>query len=271
MSEKFLAMSAPHSQFLPVVALQLVLQVERYRRAIGELAAHPHDEAAREAAVFARSVAAPLAFAIPAVWPSWGQMVVRHSEFMRDWMNGTPLPGLRQAWERLDASAEVVACRCVDWSLREQKHYAVPGSVAAPFLAWDRARRACLTAARDIAVLREQEGAVPLELRERHEQCALDTVRLLGEALSALRRGGARNAAAQDADAPAATRRDHADLETLQGEWRIAEEAASDAELAIAEMHLNGLPVSPAQREFAQRLRSIARACREAVFEAGRL
>lgn len=256
-------MAAPHSQFLPVVALELVLQVDRYRRAIAEFAARPHDEAARESAVFARSVAGPLAFAVPAVWASWGQMVLRHAEFMRDWMDGTPLPALQKAWQRLDESAEVVARRCIDWSLREQRQYAVPQGVAAPFLAWDEARRECVAATHEIAILREQ-GAVPLELREHHDQCARESVRLLGEAIAALRRGGAHRS-------PAPQHREGAGLETLQAEWRIAEEAALDAEIAIIEMQFNGLPVSAAQREFAEGLRATARACRERLFDAGRI
>jgi hypothetical protein len=269
--------AAIHSQFLPVVALDLVLQVDRYRRAIAEVARRPHEEAAREAALFALRTAGPLAFAVPSVWTSWGPMFLRHAEFMQEWMNGATLPDLQRSWRRVDDSAEIVTQRCIEWALRRQKQHPVAPGVAAAFLSWDQARREAFELARQVAAIHEESalGAtvpVPRELQQRYEAAVRDATRLLGKAMAALKDGGAdaqgETMRAPPGNLPGGARGDDLDYARLHERWRVAEEAATDAELALVEMQLTGVLVAPAQQDFAQALRARARECREAVFQA---
>lgn len=263
-------MAAHHSAVLPAVALQLAVRVEHYRKAMRELAAHPDDEAAREAAFLALRAARPLASAVPAVWAAWGEMNVRHFRFMQERLEGAGAEALRRSWRQLEDRAEIVAQHCVDWALRRQTQHAVARHVAAPFFAWDQARRDAFALERQLGAA-PRPGALSDEAAQRYETSVRESARLLAEAVVAL------EGRVPPRDPPAEV---HLLEDEAQGElhrfllieqWRVAEEAAADAELAVMQLQLTGLPVGAEQQALARALRAEARKRREAVFSASRL
>lgn len=114
-------MAAGHAEALPTIALQLALQLQGYRGALESLAARPRDTSPRDGVSQTVRSAAALANAIPAVWASWGDLVVRHAAFMSAWLRAAPDAEIRRAWRQVEDRAEIMTQHCVDWALRQQQ------------------------------------------------------------------------------------------------------------------------------------------------------
>jgi hypothetical protein len=248
--------------------LQLALQLEGYRVALEGSGAEPQGASPGDGLSATLRRAATLAQAIPAIWPSWGDLVVRHANFMSARLRSASADELRQAWRQVEDRSEIVIQHCIDWALRRQMSHTVSAAVAARFGAWDRARREAFETGRRIeAMIAIQRPLIEIAaLKEQHAQCRLDAARLLAEARAALE--GAPPAAPM-ADAP--TRQALREYALLHERWRAAEQAAVEAELDILDLELTGRPVPHDVRERAGALRAHARACRTAVFAAGGL
>lgn len=261
-------MAAGHAEALPTIALQLALQLERYRAALEALAADPKNTSPRDGLTQAVRSAAALANAIPAVWASWGDLVVRHATFMSAWLRSAPEAELRHTWRQVEDRSEIMAQRCVDWALRQQNTQRLMPAVATRLAAWDQARRDAFAAGRRLEAMKAI-GLPPSELADL--QARLESARDNCRQLQAWAQAALDGADAAQGASPPVARQAWLDFEALHERWRVAEEAAVAAELCILEMELKRQWVPSAQRQRAAELRDAAHACRAAVFAAGRL
>ena len=192
-------MSATHFSAVPVIALQLAVQVEKYRHAIETECAGRADEGAVRSADVLRE-ASRLALVISALWGDWGQLVVAHNQLIHKQLHGTGGDAMRQAQRQVTALANSFATRCVQWALFEQPRPSVPFHTADAFIAWEGARRSAWQLREQIDTFMADADStdVPKTLAEMTTQAERNANRLLVQAVLFLE--GSEGAAESAAD-----------------------------------------------------------------------
>lgn len=177
-------MSATHFSAMPVIALQLAVATEKYRRAIesesGSAAAEPGGKPAAllRDAVRLANVLAPL-------WVDWGQLTMAHNQLVQCRMTGADGQAVRQAQRRVTALSSAFITRCVQWALFEQSRPSVPFHTADAFIAWEGARRSAWQLREQIDTFMSESGSpeAPRALAEITAQAERNANRLLVQAV----------------------------------------------------------------------------------------
>lgn len=170
-------MSAIHFPALPVLALQLAVLTEKYRRAVE--AGNP------EAASAHLRDGARLAQAVAPLWSEWGHLLVAHNDFVQQKLNRPPASLMEKARRGLDGTAHLFVGHCLHWALFEQARPSVPFHTADAFIAWDGARRSAWQLREQIdQFLADSKAAeVPKPLADIAAQAGRNADRLLVQAV----------------------------------------------------------------------------------------
>ena len=177
-------MSAIHFSAMPVIALQLAVVTEKYRRAIEAECAGGADEGADRSADLLRD-ASKLALVISALWADWGELMVAHNKVVQEHLKAPRTPPVRQALRRVSALAQTFTTRCVHWALFEQSRASVPFQTADAFIAWEGARRSAWQLREQIDTFLDESNSteVPQALAEITAAAERNANRLLVQAV----------------------------------------------------------------------------------------
>jgi hypothetical protein len=173
-------MSATHSPALPVMALQLAVLAEKYRRAVE--AGNP------EAASAQLREGARLAQALAPLWAEWGQLMVAHNDLIQQRLHGAPASLTQKALKRAAGTAHLFVGHCLHWALFEQARPSVPFHTADAFIAWEGARRSAWQLREQIDQFLADSNApdVPKPLADIAAQAERNADRLLVQAVTFL-------------------------------------------------------------------------------------
>jgi hypothetical protein len=169
---------------MPVIALQLAVLTEKYRRAIESDCAGRAERAAENSAALLRD-ASQHALVIAPLWTDWGHLTVAHNELMKQLMRGAQPDAVRPALRRVTTLSNGFISRCVQWALFEQSRPSVPFHTADAFIAWEGARRSAWQLREQIETFLAESGSteVPNALAEITAQAERNANRLLVQAM----------------------------------------------------------------------------------------
>ena len=192
-------MSATHFSVMPVIALQLAVTTEKYRRAIESERTDAAVEGGQTSGALLRE-AARLANVVSPLWVDWGHLMVAHNQLMQYKMTGAQAHAMREALQRVNSLSSAFISRCVHWALFEQSRATVPFHTADAFIAWEGARRSAwqLREQIDTFMAESDSTEVPKALAEITAQSERNANRLLVQAVLFLE--GSEGAAESAAD-----------------------------------------------------------------------
>ena len=185
-------MSAPmFPAALPVMALQLAVLTEKYRRAIESDCAADGDSVAIAASTEILRQARALAFAVSPLWVEWGQLMVDHNELVQVRIEREGGMKRGRALHRVTTRAHLFTSRCVHWALFEQSQHLVPFHAADAFIAWEGARRSAWELRGQIEAFVAESGSheTPKALEQIAAQSERNADRLLVQAMLFLEGG----------------------------------------------------------------------------------
>lgn len=134
-------MSAAHLAVRPIFALQLATRVEAYAAAMRPAALDASQVGEVTAETGSLLAIMELARPVPAVWTEWGRFVLANAEFGLQKLKHRSDASLLDALREVDASADALISRAVEWALLEPHAFPVAVEVAQAFIEWEAARK----------------------------------------------------------------------------------------------------------------------------------
>lgn len=164
-------MSASHFGFGPTLALQLASRVDAYVEAMRRLAQQGSGGSGSAAGAASLREIVELARPVPSLWREWGRFAVASAEFGLRVHGDRTAPEFGHRLDDLDASADALIGRCLNWALFEQLQFPVSLELVGAFIDWDAARKLAYEIRQAAAASRsgskDSDGDLgPQELRE---------------------------------------------------------------------------------------------------------